>query len=123
MTRVLVIDDDRSVRNLMSKMLTILGCWVETATDGLDAVDRFRSHPEAIDLVVTDLQMPVMDGHEAVRQIRKVQPNVKVVCMSAADAAACPPGASFLSKPFTLAEVQDCVGRALAENHYSPAIH
>ena len=113
MTRVLVIDDDASVRSVLSRMLTILGCWVETACHGLDAVDLFYAHPERIDLVVTDLQMPVMDGYEAVRQIRKVQPNVKVVCMSGSDTAGHPPDTCFLAKPFTLADVQDCIFNVL----------
>jgi CheY-like chemotaxis protein len=111
---VLLVEDDDAIRSLMARMLTILGCWVETASNGLEGVDLFLSDKDRFDLVVTDIQMPVLDGYEAVRQIRKVRPQTPVVCMSGADSVTLLPGTAFLSKPFTLAEVQDCVHKALA---------
>jgi CheY-like chemotaxis protein len=123
MTRVLLVDDDDAIRNVISKMLTILGCFVETAHNGLEAVERFRDHPERIDLVVTDLQMPVLNGHEAVRQIRQYNPSVRFICMSGSDAVICPAGVTFLSKPCTLADVQECVFQALAEAAERTPVH
>ncbi|HEV2448423.1 MAG TPA: response regulator [Candidatus Sulfopaludibacter sp.] len=113
MTRVLVVDDDYAIRDLVARMLTVLGCWAVTAGNGLDAVDRFLAEPGRFHLVVTDLNMPVMDGHEAVRRIQKAQPCLPIVCMSGSDTARCPAGTRFLSKPFTLAELQECVHLAL----------
>lgn len=118
---VLLVEDDDAIRGLMAMMLTIIGCWVETASNGLEGVDLFLSNKDRFDLVVTDLQMPVLDGYEAVRQIRKAHPRTPVVCMSGADSIKLPPGISFLSKPFTLAQVQDCVHKALAEQVHCAA--
>lgn len=121
MTTVLLVDDDDAIRRLMDKMLTILGYWVVTASNGLEGVDIFLSDKDRFDLVVTDLQMPVLDGYETVRQIRKARPQAPVVCMSGADAVGLPPGTAFLSKPFTLAEVQDCVHKALGGHAHCAA--
>lgn len=114
MTTVLVVEDDDAIRSLMARMLTILGYWAVTATNGLEGVDMFLADKDRFDLVVTDLQMPVLDGYETVREIRKARPQTPVVCMSAADPARIPPGTAFLLKPFTLARVQDCVHEALS---------
>lgn len=114
MMTVLLVEDDDAIRSLMARMLTILGCRVETAGNGLEGVDIFLSDKDRFDLVVTDLQMPVLDGYEAVQQMRKARPETPVVCMSGADSVSLPPRTAFLSKPFTLADVQDCVYRALS---------
>ena len=115
MRRVLVVDDDSSIRRVMSQILLALGYSVVTARHGLDAVDLFHAEGERIDLVVTDLRMPVMDGYEAVDRIRKVKPTARIICMSSAAPEGCPAGTTFLPKPFTFEAVQDCVGKALAD--------
>ena len=111
--RVLVVDDDNSIRNVMSRMLAAMGYSVITARDGLDAVQVFEGEP--IDLVVTDLRMPVMDGYEAVRLIRRAKPGARIICMSSLSEEGCPAGTTFLSKPFTMAAVKECVGKALVD--------
>ena len=114
MRRVLVVDDDSSVRRVMAQMLAALGYTVVTARNGLDALDLFCWEGEGIDLVVTDLRMPVMDGYEAVEGIRKLNASVPIICMSSHLVKACPAGVTFLPKPFTLAAVRQCVDRALS---------
>lgn len=114
MTKILVVDDDSAIRGVISTLLTALGYEVVTAGNGLEAVDVFCADAERIGLVLTDLRMPVMNGYEAVREIWRVKPAVRVVCMSSAEAR-CPAGATFLAKPFTVVEVRDCIGRALSE--------
>jgi len=111
--RILVVEDDSAIRDVIARLLTLLGHEVVTASNGLEGVDLFCSDADGIGLVVTDLRMPVMDGYEAVRQIWRVKPAMRIVCMSSLDAG-CPAGATFLAKPFTVAEVRDCIGRALA---------
>jgi CheY-like chemotaxis protein len=112
---VLVVDDDDSVRKVMAQMLTVLGYAVVTATNGLEALDLFDAQREQIDLVITDLRMPVMDGYETVERIKKVKPAARIICMSSHSAVPCPTGARFLPKPFTLASVEECVGRAICD--------
>lgn len=115
MRRVLVVDDDSSIRNVMSQMLGALGYEVMTASHGQDAVEVFQAHGAEIDLVVTDLRMPVMDGYQAVNLIRQTKPATRIICMSSYARECCPSGAAFLPKPFTLQSLQDCVNQVLAE--------
>ena len=113
MTTILIVDNDSAIRGLMAKLLSFLGYAVMAAGNGLEAVDVFCSNAERIDLILTDLRMPVMDGYEAVAQIWKLKPTARIVCMSASPGAHCPAGASFLPKPFTVQSVRECIGRAM----------
>ena len=113
MGKVLVVDDDDAVRNVMAQILAVLGYDVVTAANGLDAIDLFGSHGEQIHLVVTDLRMPVMNGYEVVDRIRKLRPVARIICMSSYSTAPHPDGTTFLAKPFTLAAVKDCVAKAM----------
>jgi CheY-like chemotaxis protein len=120
MFRVLVVDDDSSVRCVMAQMLGALGYDVVTARNGLDALDLFCWEGETIHLVITDLRMPVMNGYEAVDGIRKLDRAIPIVCTSSDLSALRPPDTVFLSKPFTLAAMQDCVLRALMSARTAP---
>ena len=120
MFRVLVVDDDSSVRRVMAQMLVALGYDVVTARNGLDALDLFCWEGETIHLVITDLRMPVMNGYEAVDGIRRLDPTIPIVCTSSDLPAVRPPDTVFLSKPFTLATIQDCVTRALNSERNPP---
>jgi CheY-like chemotaxis protein len=66
--RVLVVDDDEVSAKAASSMLERLGCSVDVATDGAEAVKHFRDR--AYDLILMDWQMPLMDGLEATARIR-----------------------------------------------------
>lgn len=66
--RVLVVEDDEVSAKAARMMLEQLGCFVEIASDGTQAVERFRDRD--YDLVLMDAQMPIMDGFEATAQIR-----------------------------------------------------
>ena len=95
-------------------MLAALDYIEVTASNGLEALDLFYSGPELIDLVVTDLRMPVMDGPETVVRIRRLNPAVPIICMSTYSAQTCPAGVTFLAKPFTIAEVREALESALS---------
>jgi CheY-like chemotaxis protein len=112
--RILVVDDESAIRLLISQMLAILRHEAVTAANGLEAVRLFAMDKEGIDVVVTDLHMPVMDGYEAVRQIRKTAPDATIIAMSGYAESECPAGTTFLEKPFTLASVQAAIARALS---------
>jgi CheY-like chemotaxis protein len=98
----------------MSQLLAALGFDVMTARNGQEAVELFQSAAEEISLIVTDIRMPVMDGYEAVRRIKTVKPAIRVILMSSSDAE-CPEGAAFLAKPFTIAEVRECINNVMAD--------
>jgi len=69
MANVLVVDDSNTMRELVSGFLRTHGFDVVTATDGRDGLDKLRNDP-AIALVVSDINMPVMDGLTMIRQLR-----------------------------------------------------
>jgi CheY-like chemotaxis protein len=75
----------------------------------------FSSDRQRIDLVITDLNMPLMDGYQTVRQIRKIDPNACIISMSANCAAEPPFDTPFLEKPFTFATLRLSLAMARGE--------
>ncbi|GEM_PF-3222596 len=108
-------DDDASVRRVIFQLLAVLGHEVVTAANGLEGLDLFGAEDPQIDVILTDLQMPVMNGYEAVHHIRKLKPAARIICMSSHSGQALPPGTGFLPKPFSLTAIQDCVDPALPD--------
>ncbi len=80
--RILVVDDEDSVRGVASRLLESLGFHVDVTPDGQSGLDRFRADPGAYTLVLLDLTMPHPDGEETFRQLRVIQPTVRVILMS-----------------------------------------
>jgi CheY-like chemotaxis protein len=111
--KILVVDDESAICNLISNMLAILGHEAVLAANGTEAVHRFSSDSRRIDLVLTDLNMPVMDGYELIRRIRELNPDAAIVAMSAA-ALNRPLDTTFLEKPFTFAALRSSLDLALA---------
>lgn len=66
---ILIADDSQAIRKFLTTSLTINGFDIVAATDGLDALEKMSS--SKIDLVITDLNMPNIDGFELIRSIRK----------------------------------------------------
>lgn len=79
---ILVVDDEPMVRATAETMLRRYGYEVELATDGRDAVERFRDHHHEIDLVLLDMIMPEMGGRECFEQLKTIDPGVKVILCS-----------------------------------------
>jgi DNA-binding response OmpR family regulator len=79
---VLVVDDDENFGQIMAETLTAAGYEVQTADDGLHGYLRYLDQQPEI--VLTDIQMPELDGLEMIRCIRTVNPNVKAIYISGA---------------------------------------
>jgi PAS domain S-box-containing protein len=79
--RVLVVDDDAGICRSLAEILTAEGCSVETARDGAEALARVES--SHFDVVLTDVVMPKMDGHELFCEIRERYPSLPVLMMTA----------------------------------------
>ena len=81
MTKILVVDDEAKIREMICKYAAYEGFETDQAVDGLDAVEHCSSH--AYDLVVMDIMMPNLDGFSAVKEIKKTQPELPFILLSA----------------------------------------
>jgi len=103
--RILVVDDEELVRNLIVTLLSRSGHSSITAVDGVDALDRMKGNQ--IDAVITDIKMPNMDGVTLTVEILKRYPGLPILVMTAFDeeytaGAAIAAGArEYIKKPFT----------------------
>jgi two-component system cell cycle sensor histidine kinase/response regulator CckA len=79
---ILLVDDEESIRIIGSSILKALGFSVITAKNGREALEIYRAQGSAINLVLMDLQMPVMGGLEAYRILREIDPAIPVVICS-----------------------------------------
>jgi len=84
--KILYLDDDEMLRRAASRFLGKVGCLVEAAADGLDAVERYRKAGRSgtpFDLVILDLSVPGgMGGEETLRRLRELDPQVKAIVTS-----------------------------------------
>ena len=80
---VLVVEDEDTLRLAVSKMLRRKGFTVIEAANGKTGVDLFRASAPEIDVVLLDLTLPGMSGREVLSELRRIQPNVKVIITSA----------------------------------------
>jgi PAS domain S-box-containing protein len=116
---VLLVEDEAGVRNLASRMLRDAGYSVLEAAHGQDAELIFAQHPDAIDLLVTDVIMPGTSGPDLYRRLVAEQPGLKVVFISgyATEAMArqvqLDRSQPYIQKPFTAAQLVSGVRRAL----------
>ena len=116
---VLLADDEDAVRNVAKLLLERLGFTVLVAKDGQEAVGLFRQRRREIRCVILDLSMPLMDGVQALREIRKVEPNARVIVSSGDDEKQVRSRfselglAAVLQKPFTVAKLSDSLRKTL----------
>ena len=117
MEKILVVDDEQSLREVLSIMLKRAGYTVTSAADGEEAIEHLNK--EIFDLVITDLRMPKVDGMEILKAVKSASPETVVLVITAfatADSAveAMKHGAyDYLTKPFQVDEVQLIIRNAL----------
>ena len=115
--RVLVVDDEASIRDLLEKTLSMSDYEVDTAPDGRSALERMRLNP--YDLLITDLKMPGMDGLTVIREARRYKPGLPVIVItgfsteSTAIEALNLGVAGYLTKPFRVPQVLSKAAKAL----------
>ena len=118
---VLVVEDETIIRSSVVEYLEEEGFAVLEAASGLEALAIVREGAQEIDLVVSDVVMPEMDGPTLLREVRKHQPDLKVIFVSgyAEDAFKrnLPDGEefNFLPKPFSLRQLVETVKQVMGE--------
>jgi excisionase family DNA binding protein len=115
--RILVVDDEASIRELLEKTLAMSDYDVDTAPDGRTALERMRLYP--YDLLITDLRMPGMDGLTVIREAKRYKADLPVLVItgysteSSAIEAANLGVNGYLTKPFRVSQVLGKAAKAL----------
>ena len=112
---ILLVEDEEGLRALNARGLASRGYTVLEAGNGVEALDLFNEHEGKVDLVVSDVVMPEMDGPTLLKELRAINPNLKIIFVSGyaeeAFSKSLPEGQqfSFLPKPFTLKQLVGAV--------------
>src|SRR5215207_7435648 len=117
--RVLVVDDEETIRDLLTKTLALADYEVDVAPDGRTAVDRMRIIQ--YDLLITDLRMPGVDGLTVIREARRLKADIPVIIVTGYSTEASAIEAinlgvqGYLTKPFRVPRVLAAAAKALGE--------
>ena len=117
--RVLVVDDEETIRELLSRTLAIAEYEVDMVPDGQTAVDRLRIYP--YDLLITDLRMPGVDGLTVIREARRFKADIPVIIVTGYSTEASAIEAinlgvqGYLTKPFRVPRVLAVAAKALGD--------
>jgi CheY-like chemotaxis protein len=127
MSAILVVDDDADLRSLAQIILEQCGYQVLVAADGRQALQIAQQDPDPIDLLLTDLVMPGMDGAALGRQLRRLRPAMRILYMTALAVAQLAgqeivlknirldPDVPILVKPFSVEAFQQKVREVLGQ--------
>ncbi len=120
MPSILIVDDDSMVRKMLVKVFQNENYITHDASNGKSALKVFRD--ENVDVVITDIVMPDMEGIETIRELRKINPDVKIIAFSGGGALspegylkiAASMGARYtFQKPFDINELKEAVKKLL----------
>jgi two-component system cell cycle sensor histidine kinase/response regulator CckA len=116
---ILLVEDEEGLRGLNARGLVSRGYTVLQAGNGVEAIDMLEAHDGEIDLVVSDVVMPEMDGPALLKELRRRKPDLKIIFVSGyaeeAFAKNIPEGQhAFLAKPFTLKQLVAAVKETMA---------
>jgi two-component system, cell cycle response regulator CpdR len=120
MPRVLIADDEESMRTLVARAIAMDGHQTVTAQDGADALEILARKDGAFDLLLTDIQMPVMDGIALALSVARDFPDLTILLMTGfADQRERASNLNALvhdvvTKPFSVADIRTAVADALA---------
>ena len=117
---ILIVDDEKPIRELLAIYLE--GFKVYIAADGRQALEICSRPDLDLDILLTDILMPQMNGRELANRVCSIKPFIKVMFISAYSADIlshynlCPDGADYIKKPFTRAELLDRISRVWASS-------
>lgn len=119
MARILLAEDDDSMRDFLAKALQRAGHEVDVVADGEEGLDQLGELPGAYELLLTDIVMPGVDGIELARRAAQIDPALKIMFITGFAAVAlnageqAPAQAKVLSKPFHLRDLVDEVAKVM----------
>ena len=123
--RILVVEDNNLNREIITEILKLRGLQIEEAVNGKEAVEQFENHPAGYyDMILMDIQMPVMNGHEATRKLRTLEREdagkIPIIAMTAnafaedVEAARQAGMNEHMSKPINMRHLMDILQRYLS---------
>ena len=117
---ILVVDDDEDIRDVLRSFLEDSGYYVLVAESGPSGLKLAEDFPGSIDVLITDIHMPHMDGIEFARRVRAVRPEMKILYMSASGGELSPaelePNTNFIAKPFSRQNLTERLLRILGRS-------
>jgi CheY-like chemotaxis protein len=118
---VLIVDDDERISRIVAQVLSNSGYHVLEAQSGADALHQCALWKRTIHFLVTDVQMPVMNGPEVARQVQCMHPEIKIIFMSgyfqeeAGMQKFIDEGSQFIAKPFVPEGLRELVDKVLKQ--------
>ena len=115
--KILIVDDSKEIRNILSTFLKEEGFEVYTAENGKKALDLIKE--KIIDLIITDIRMPEMDGYQLTKKVKEERPRIGIIIMTAytsiyTEGDIRKIGADdYISKPFELVDIIEKIERVL----------
>lgn len=122
---ILLVEDDEQVKSIADAMLTLLGFTVIGASNGKEALELYQENNADITLVLTDVGMPVMNGYELFRELKKRNPGLPIIISSGfcdvdiTSKIACGEIAGMLNKPYSFDQLQAVLKRVMEDVHQS----
>ena len=116
---VLIIDDEPAILKVISTILTKNSYQVKTASDGIEALTTYMENPALIKVVLTDVMMPVMDGINLIRSLKRITPDARIIASSGKIEESCQKEldalgiCGFLNKPFNNYQLLETVRKAM----------
>lgn len=112
--KVMLVDDDM-LRKCVSAILAAIGFDVIEAADGLEALEKFQVHHDTVVVVIMDINMPRLNGIEAIKKIREIDPSAKVI-ISSGRTEPMPTDLkpdALLPKPYTFSTLRDVIKQVI----------
>jgi PAS domain S-box-containing protein len=113
---IMVVDDDVDVLNFVKEILENHGYQIMPVSNSLNAIDMFKTNFETIQLVITDIMMPLMEGQELIKNLKQIKPGIKVIGISGYSDTSVSKDKmvdAFIKKPFQSMELLAAVRRLL----------
>lgn len=120
MPHIRLVDDEEAVRYVFERYLSILGYRITTARDGAEALGMHQADPA--DLIITDFRMPYMDGGELLARLRRIDPHLPAILISAnpVDAGPLLDGVRFFSKPVSMPALSETIAAMIGGGRPAP---